>query len=95
MIKILDFSSKSENEIISFLNDKIKVHMNGISILKNKIRNYNIYVDRISNKAANILKQDMLSIGGDIAVHSDVVRYKDGNNINSCLIIGTKKQILL
>lgn len=91
MIKIIDLNSKTNSEIIEFLSKKINVHNLGTQILTDKIKSYNIFIDEISNQAANILKQDMLSIGGDIAVHTDVVLYKPG--INSCLIIGTKKQI--
>jgi dihydropteroate synthase len=87
MIKIV------ENINSDFLKNKIGVYDEGINIMLDKTKIYNVLVSEISNQAASILKQDMLSIGGDVAVNADVVRYKTG--INSCLIIGTKKHFKL
>jgi len=87
MIKVLNSITHD------FLKDKIGVYDAGIDIMLAKTKVYNVLVDDISNQAASILKQDMLSIGGDVAVNADVVRYKIGSN--ACLIIGTKKHFNL
>ena len=87
MIKIIS------NITADFLKNKIGVYDEGIDIMLHKTKVYNIFLGDISNQAASILKQDMLSIGGDVAVNADVVRYKTGNN--SCLVIGTKKHFRL
>jgi dihydropteroate synthase len=88
MIKIINIKNKSQ--IVKILKE-IGVYSEGISLMENKFISYCIYLDNISNQAANILKQDMLSIGGDVAVHQDVVKYKQGNN--PCVVIGTEKQM--
>lgn len=45
----------------------------GIRIITQKADTLMIQVDRVSAPAANILKQQLLSLGGDAAVHRDVI----------------------
>lgn len=45
----------------------------GIRIMKSKARNLIIRVDNVSAPAANIIKQQLLSLGGDAAVHRDAI----------------------
>ncbi len=74
-----------------FLRDKIRVYDEGAEIMLAKTQVFNIYIDELDNRAANILKQDALSLGGDLAVHADVVRFLPGKN--ACVLMATKKQI--
>lgn len=71
---------------------KIGVHPKGIDIMLPKIRGYTIKLFDIPPQDALILKQDMLAIGGDIAVAENVLPPKACNS--DILIIGTKQQML-
>ena len=90
MITIKKFNK--QKDIRDFLKEKIGVYDEGIDIMAPKTEVLNVYVPEILNQAAAILKQDMLSIGGDVAVTKDVVRFEKGNN--SALIIGNEAQII-
>lgn len=46
----------------------------GIAIIKSKSERLIIKVDNVKAAAANIIKQQLLSIGGDAAVHRDVIK---------------------
>ncbi|HPC48428.1 MAG TPA: dihydropteroate synthase, partial [Deltaproteobacteria bacterium] len=53
----------------------------------------NLLVEGVKLYAANILKQSMLSIGGDVAVHRDVIAGRiDASN---CLIMGDRRHFRL
>ena len=79
------------------INDAKKVFSNlncdkgGIKILSNKTKVHTFYLKNMHVGAANILKQDALSIGADLAVPSGVIvaseKYVDG------ILIGTTKHI--
>ena len=45
----------------------------GIAIIGKKAETVVLRVDRVAAPAANIIKQQLLSIGGDAAVHRDVI----------------------
>ncbi len=64
----------------------------GNRIMLNKGRSFVIRIDEVSLKAANILKQEMLSRGGDAAVHRDVADLSAGDS--SIVLMGTKRQYL-
>ncbi|UCF04652.1 MAG: dihydropteroate synthase [bacterium] len=49
------------------------VDSEGIRILTGKAENLVIRIDKMSAPAANIIKQQLLSLGGDAAVHRDVI----------------------
>ncbi len=86
---MLDVKSLSEVEAVF---KKIGVDPYGIEAMKNKAANLNIYLDKQSCKVANIIKQEMLSIGGDAAVaRGSVACSVESTDI---LIMGTPKQIL-
>jgi len=70
---------------------KIGSDPNSITIMAPKAISKVIKLENIILQDAIIIKQDMLSIGGDVAVHPDVVRYKKGKH--SCILMGNKKQI--
>ena len=68
-------SSKSSNTIERHL-ARAGVNPEGIAIIKNKSERLIIKVDNVKAAAANIIKQQLLSIGGDAAVHRDVITGK-------------------
>ncbi|HOM28291.1 MAG TPA: dihydropteroate synthase [Deltaproteobacteria bacterium] len=51
-----------------------------------KLGHVNVLVEGVKLYAANILKQSMLSIGGDVAVHRDVISGKAESS--TCLVMG-------
>lgn len=63
----------------------------GIEAMAPKMMHFNILLEGIQTKVANILKQEMLSIGGDVAVSRgsvDCSREK-----TDAVIMGTRKQV--
>lgn len=65
----------------------------GIRIMMEKDQTYPIYVSNIYFGAGNILKQDLLSLGGDVAVHKFFVNgKKERGNV---LLLGTAKHYRL
>ncbi len=71
----------------------IKVHPEGIKWMVNKAIFRVIKVNNINNRAANIVKQEMLSIGGEVAVSREILDFKQG--CSDILIMGTLKQYSL
>lgn len=91
-MNIIDFSDKNINLFeINFLLKKVGISSESYKILLDKINHKILYIDNISSKLANIVKQTMLSIGGDVSVNRDVAMYKESNH--PILIFGTMKQI--
>lgn len=62
----------------------------GIRIMMEKDQIYPIFVTNIYFGAGNILKQDMLSLGGDVVVHKFFVNGKMESG--SIVLLGTAKQ---
>jgi dihydropteroate synthase len=82
---------KSLSEVVAVFK-KIGVDPHGIETMKNKTADLNIYLDKQPCKVANIIKQEMLSIGGDAAVaRGSVACAVESTDI---LIMGTGKQII-
>ncbi len=67
------------------------VESGGIAIMSTKMELYYFYLKDLRTPAANILKQDALSIGADLAVPSGVITCEKEQY--DCLLIGTKKHI--
>ncbi|HSG29812.1 MAG TPA: dihydropteroate synthase [Candidatus Krumholzibacterium sp.] len=63
----------------------------GISIMASKAEPVVIRVDRLGAAAANILKQQLLSLGGDAAVHRDVI--KGGPELSTGYIIADERRM--
>ncbi len=63
--------------------------LSGVTILDKKSRLHTLYIKDIHVGAANILKQDALSIGADLAVPSGVIIAKD--KYVDAILIGTTK----
>lgn len=78
-----------EDKIEKILED-LNVHPVGISIMKDKMMLRIVQVNEIDNRGANILKQEMLSLGGDCAIPHDAYNLITGNS--KCIIIGNLDQ---
>ncbi|BCJ87381.1 dihydropteroate synthase [Effusibacillus dendaii] len=65
----------------------------GNHIMVKKGQTVVIRVDNVGLKAANLLKQEMLAVGGDAAVHRDVAALSIERS--SMLLMGTKRQFEL
>jgi len=84
------FSSNNVSEIKKVMHD-IGVDPYGIKIMLPKTATFLIRLNEITNISANILKQEMLSLGGDVAVARGALT---GNSKkNPCLIIGQENQL--
>ena len=70
--------------------DEVGVDSTGIELMKGKIVHFNLKVEKIDPRTANILKQEMLSLGGDAAL--------DGRGLDcsakwtDAILMGTLKQ---
>ncbi len=69
---------------------KIGVSREGEKILSQKTHLYLIKLEGISSQAANLLKQEMLSVSGDVAVKKEVVAFTTSKS--DVLLIGTQAQ---
>src|SRR5690554_5649485 len=69
---------------------KIDVSPEGIEIMKEKGEFVLIKVDGLSPQAANILKQEMLAKGGEVALGRDHARLQGGQG--PAIIMGTRAQ---
>ncbi len=67
------------------------VEGSGITIIEKKMELFFIYIKELKTPAVNILKQDALSIGAELAVPSGAITYAQTHY--DCLLIGNKKHI--
>ncbi len=67
------------------------VESGGVSIMAKKMQTLCFLIKDLKTPAANILKQDALSIGADLAVPSGVILCEKPSY--DCLLMGTRKQI--
>lgn len=65
----------------------------GINKMKNKANIIPIFVEHLACAGANTLKQEILSIGGEVAVHKYTINCK--REFTDVLILGTPKQYKL
>ncbi len=86
-MRILEIGNK--RELPKFM-VQLGVDPYGIKIMLPKAANFLIKIDGISSIAANILKQEMLSLGGDVAVPKDVLTCRIKKT--GCLLIGNLSQ---
>ena len=70
---------------------KLGVDSGGVSILSSKMQQHILYIKKLHVGAANILKQDALSIGADLAVPRGTVIAKEP--YVDCILIATQKQL--
>jgi len=69
----------------------LKVHGGGIPIMAKKMELLTFYIKDLKTPAVNILKQDALSIGAELATPSGVIVCE--HEQYDCLLIGTRKHI--
>ena len=81
---------RSSNEALEVLR-KINCDPYGIEAMLPKMVHHNILLEGIKCNIANIIKQEMLSIGGDAAVSRSAVSCSVKET--DCVIMGTAKQI--
>jgi dihydropteroate synthase len=67
------------------------VQSGGVGIMANKMELLCFYIKDLKTPAVNILKQDALSIGADLAVPSGVIVCE--KPLYDCMLIGTRKHI--
>lgn len=89
MIGIRILETKGD-ELLSEMK-RVGVSEGGIKRMLSKGKFYKILLPKVSHTIGNILKQKMLSLGGELAVSRDTV--KGGEGTTDCIILGTKKQI--
>jgi dihydropteroate synthase len=70
---------------------KLNVHGGGIPIMAKKMELLYFFIKDLKTPAANILKQDALSIGAELATPSGVITCE--NEFYDCLLIGTRKHM--
>jgi dihydropteroate synthase len=87
-MRIIGFSGGADAERI--MRD-IGVDPYGIRLMLRKTGIFLVYIDSVPSVSANILKQEMLALGGDAAVSRNALTGKTKNT--GCLIIGRPEQI--
>jgi len=87
MIRVLEISNPQD---IRQIMQNIQVDPYGIDIMLPKAVTYLLRLNSVSNITANILKQEMLSLGGDVAVARGVLTGKIKKT--DCLLMGNLSQ---
>ncbi len=80
---------KTSGDLVRFMRE-IRVDPYGIQIMYPKALGYCVRLNRVSNICANILKQEMLSLGADAAVSRDTLTGK--TKTTDCLLLGNLSQ---
>ena len=88
MARVLSFSD--EKDIINEFS-RIGVTDEGVRIMAHKAFTFCIRLKQLDNRAANILKQEMLSLGGDLALPKEAYSL-DGSETDA-ILIGNVKQL--
>ncbi|MDD5617717.1 MAG: dihydropteroate synthase [Candidatus Omnitrophica bacterium] len=88
ILRIISFTSQPD--LIRELNN-IKVDKYGIKIMSPKTESFLIKICDVPSIAANILKQEMLSLGGDVAISRNSITGKDKKT--DCLVMGNFIQL--
>ena len=81
-------SFNSEHEIKRAMQN-IGVDPYGIKIMQPKAQFFAIHLKTISFIWANILKQEMLSVGAEVSINANISRFKSGTS--NVLLMGTIK----
>ena len=77
-------------ELKAYLKE-LGVNGGGVGIMAKKMEFFYIKIDELKTPAVNILKQDALSVGAELAVPSGVIVCE--KEYYDCLLIGTKRQL--
>lgn len=88
-LRKIDFADVGEAK--HFLKKYIGCEAYGSSHMGKKIGNLNILAENLKDPACHIVKQAMLSLGGEAAVHHDTIIGKGGGT--SVLLMGTEMQM--
>lgn len=88
-MQIIEAASQEE---IKKIMGEIKVDPYGIKIMAPKATGFLLKINSVSNITANILKQEMLSLGADAAIARGALT--GGVRITDCLLMGTLSQYL-
>ncbi|MFA7653079.1 MAG: dihydropteroate synthase, partial [Candidatus Omnitrophota bacterium] len=83
-------SATKEKDLKQVMRD-IQVDPYGIKVMLPKAQGYILKINALSNISANILKQEMLSLGGDVAVSRNALTGKAKKT--DCLIMGNLAQL--
>ena len=87
-MKLLKINTKAN---VQKLFEKIGVTKEGMKILESKAQLHFIYIKDLKTPAANILKQDALSIGADLAVSADTITCKE--KFTDALLIASTREL--
>jgi dihydropteroate synthase len=88
-MRVLEVSN--QKDLKSIMQD-IKVDPYGIKIMVPKAITHLVRINSVSNIAANILKQEMLSLGGDVAIARHALTGKSKKT--DCLVMGNLTQLI-
>lgn len=86
-VRLLDLNTASDAVALM---RQIGTDIHGLSLMKNKMVHYNFRVGPIPAAAANIIKQEMLSVGGEAAVTRGVINCSADNS--DAILSATRKQ---
>jgi len=84
------FEIAKPNHFKEFLN-KLNLDRGGVEIISNKMELIYIYIKDLKTPAINILKQDALSVGAEVAAPSGVITC--AKEKFDCLLIATKREL--
>lgn len=87
-MKLLKINTKAN---VQKLFEKIGVTKEGMKILESKAQLHFVYIKDLKTPAANILKQDALSIGADLAVSADTITCKE--KFTDALLIASTREL--
>ncbi|MDD2654022.1 MAG: dihydropteroate synthase [Candidatus Omnitrophica bacterium] len=90
MMNIRMLSLEFPNEVEEYMR-RLDVYSDGIKIMSPKANCFLVNLEGISSVAANILKQEMLSVAGEVAVPKDVILGKSRDT--HCLVMGNLNQL--
>lgn len=92
MKKVYLLTPLNVKEIISLFKH-LSVHQDGIDIMQKKSMFYTFMIKSLSSPAANILKQEALAAGAELATAWSVI--KDPDVVTDAILMGTYRQIEL
>ena len=84
--------TESEADLIREM-EEIGVDPGGIALMSPKGRNRAVRLEDLSPWQANLLKQEMLSLGGEAAVHRGAIDCSESST--AALLMGTEKHFRL
>lgn len=86
-VRLLEIHSPKD---AASLMEQIGSDLHGVALMKNKMVHYNFRVGPLPAAAANIIKQEMLSVGGEAAVTRGVINCSADNS--DAILSATRKQ---